>query len=627
MISRPTGLLLLLCGFTLLIILGVASQVDALLPGLDSTSVLASVFFFDRFVLDFLLVLLVGMLLMGFGLAGRVLCYAWCTLFFITSILQLLSIYIGGEFVTFLAVDNINHISLMINPGSMLGVAGVVLLVMVFVVLLEKFCYQPNNGKVATAIVLGALAAAVAIHQGDRWLPGEIAAARDSYYASKSNRIAHKSPMESFYKVLFREKSDAIPPLTQDDIDRAREHGIRIQPDRRFPLVRDRIYSTPLPFGERQNETPPNVIVFFAEGMSARTLNIYNDFEPELTPNLAQFASQSMVVKNYYNHTYATYRGLQGQLCSFFPAFGGHGGWDTHYDELKQINYFCLSDLLNNAGYETIFLDTHRRDFGFVDEMMAELNFDRIYTAEDMVERYLGEEPLRRDSLSDNQLMRGLVGLLKDREKDRASGDPGAPFFLTLYSLETHAFQRIRKDGKSYPLKQNYILDSIHNFDYAFGRFWDYLRNSTLYENTVVVFTSDHAHYPDRDFRQVVSEEQGYQPYFVDRIPLVIHDPGRKLPASFDANFASSIDFAPSMAHFFNLGNGPNPFVGNSIFDSAQSHQKKSLASAGPKHYLITPEGITASDPQGNNSEELRFVEYLVRTLQQIEQHDRIWPQ
>src|SRR3546814_4486104 len=60
--------------------------------------------------------------------------------------------------------------------------------------------------------------------------------------------------------------------------------------------------------------------------MSARTLEPYGSTYPGLTPNLQALAGDTMVVDNYYNHTAATYRGLQGQMTSGFPRYGGSEG-------------------------------------------------------------------------------------------------------------------------------------------------------------------------------------------------------------------------------------------------------------------------------------------------------------
>ena len=110
--TRPVGLLLFVALFTVAIIMGVATQVDAILPSINITHGLASLLFFDRFLLDFMIALLVGVLLVSAGLPGRVLCYAWCTIFFLTDMV-ILVVYItwnandnGIQFYKFVKVDN-----------------------------------------------------------------------------------------------------------------------------------------------------------------------------------------------------------------------------------------------------------------------------------------------------------------------------------------------------------------------------------------------------------------------------------------------------------------------------------------------------------------------------------------
>ena len=630
--TRATGLTLFILLVAVVIITAFASEYKAILDFSSPDYWLGNLAVFDRFYLDFLLVCLVGIFLINGSWPLRSLAFVWSGLFFLSYLLQFLAVYMGGEFVTFLAVDNTNHISLLVNKQSLSAGAGFLLVMGLFIWLVEFRCKRSAGFFSKWILPACVFLLAVLVHQSEKWLPDQALAIQSGFFSNKDTRLAHKSPLESLYKVFFRDKSDALKPLDQNDTDRAAEYGISINLDQRFPLVKPSLYSSPLPFPASVNTEPkdiesrPNVIVFFAEGMSARTLDIYDGLAPSLTPNLTDFASSSMVVNNYFNHTYATYRGLQGQLCSFYPTHGGHGGWDTHYDDLKTINYLCLSDLVNAAGYDSIFLDTHRADSGFVDEMMMQLGFQTVINAEEVVEKYIGGEPLRRDALSDNQLMEGLVEILRKKE---GSIDATPPFFLGLYNLETHTFQKIRKDGKKYGEGDNYVLNTIHNFDHAFGKFWDYFKNSAFYDNTIVIFTSDHAHYPDRDFRETVNNMDGgmddYQPYFVDRIPLVIYDPYRSLPSDFDAKFASSIDFAPSMAHWLGIDDQPNSFLGNSIFDQKRINGL-SIASADIEHYRITEQGIEASTKQGDNSAELSFIDYLLGSLREIERHDRIWP-
>src|SRR3546814_18404526 len=68
--------------------------------------------------------------------------------------------------------------------------------------------------------------------------------------------------------------------------------------------------------------------------------------------NLQALAGDTMVVDNYYNHTAATYRGLQGQMTSGFPRYGGSEGgkgWmeGNNADGYATRSYSSLSGVLD----------------------------------------------------------------------------------------------------------------------------------------------------------------------------------------------------------------------------------------------------------------------------------------
>jgi arylsulfatase A-like enzyme len=116
--------------------------------------------------------------------------------------------------------------------------------------------------------------------------------------------------------------------------------------DEKYPLVKDTYYdpkkSNLILIPKRKQM--PNVLVFFVEGFSARALGVYGSGLKNITPSLNQFAQHSLVVRNYYNHTAATNRGLRGQLCSIYP-----------YLENMKFKDSCMNRLLENSGYETYF--------------------------------------------------------------------------------------------------------------------------------------------------------------------------------------------------------------------------------------------------------------------------------
>ena len=65
---------------------------------------------------------------------------------------------------------------------------------------------------------------------------------------------------------------------------------------------------------KKPNNLPesPNVILIFVEGMSQHII----DDERNIAPNIREVQSKSLNFKNYYNHTFATYAGIIGQLYS-----------------------------------------------------------------------------------------------------------------------------------------------------------------------------------------------------------------------------------------------------------------------------------------------------------------------
>ncbi|NOQ93110.1 MAG: sulfatase-like hydrolase/transferase [Methylophaga sp.] len=496
----------------------------------------------------------------------------------------------------------------------------------------------------STFVTLSVLSLAITIPNAFALWPDGLVKQRNHFLAQ--HQLQHYSPMWSLYDTLFIQSEEAVN-ISPQNLSTAKKYNFHFQPDVKYPLIKDIIYHGQAPFTKKITQSSnsgstsqqPNIIIFFTEGFSSRTSNVYGSAYTDITPFLNDFAqhADSMVIDNYYNHTAATYRGLHGQLCSIYPKYGGHGGWHDNYASLPKTDYFCLSHLFNNYNYETMFLHSQFRDTTFIDEMMQILTFNQVWTADSLSKKYLSDQvPLRSNAISDQQLFRGLVGLLKDLEKQQNSSDSNTnkPFFLNIYNFETHAMLDVKEDGKTYGEGDNISLNTIHNLDDAFGKFWKYFQQSPLAENTIVIFTADHCHYHEKVYVEAVNKPgSGYQSIFVDQIPLIIHDPTRKLPSHFDANYASSIDFAPSLVHYLTLPNHINAFMGRSIFEQSRQDQSqtvhvqtKGLASFGRETFLIDKDKIHGGlNFTGSHKETLSDLRQFVRHVQWLEGQNRIW--
>lgn len=362
-----------------------------------------------------------------------------------------------------------------------------------------------------------------------------------------------------------------------------------------YPFQRARAYRDPLPFARIPGASDkPNVVVIFIEGASARMIGAYGGHYPELTPNIDQLAMQSMRVDDYFNHTAATFRGLSGQLSSGFSYAGGGGkeGWTKTGNQaaLSNIRRQTLPLIVNAAGYDSYFFAPHKMQRPLI-LMLRTLGFEKVFAYESIANDLLHGDAAARPgtgALDDRSLFRGLVAFLEERS---AEGD-GKPFFLATYNIGTHAFLASSDNDVAYGDGSNPVLDKLHNFDSALGEFLRYFHASPYVGNTILVFTSDHSTYPETPFRDVAGAD--LKPYFVDRIPLLIHDPIHRLPATFDAKGRNSLDLAPTVLQLAGLQTQANSFMGASIFEPRNF--PTGVAAIASTYFMTTPDGVFGQD-------------------------------
>jgi hypothetical protein len=101
----------------------------------------------------------------------------------------------------------------------------------------------------------------------------------------------------------------------------------------------------------------------------------------------------------------------------------------------------------------------------------------------------------------------------------------------------------------------------------------------------------------------------------------------RDLPETFDADNASSIDFAPSVAHYLGLKNISNPWLGRSIFErDVIPYSNKSVAALGPHEiFLITDDKIHSLNEDGSHQTSLEILDKYISIVRQLELENQIW--
>ena len=274
-----------------------------------------------------------------------------------------------------------------------------------------------------------------------------------------------------------------------------------------------------------------NVIVIFVEGLSE---NVVDDSR-DIMPNLKALQGETVSFFNYYNHTFATYRGLQGQLYSGYSL-----------EDMEPNSLPSMMDCLRGAGYYSAFINTEPYNSDFVSYLNA-MSFDTVIT--------------------DTAVATGVVQDISDKDAfellyntAEAYGSSGTPFFLGMYSFGTHA--SFDSENEIYGNGGNRMLNKFYNVDYQIGAFMEKFKSSPLADNTMVVITADHATYCDEDFRNTFPDYYRAD-MSCDEIPLLIYYKGNA--GQLNAQGRNSLDLAPTVLDLLNIGY-PESFMGDSLY-------------------------------------------------------------
>lgn len=276
----------------------------------------------------------------------------------------------------------------------------------------------------------------------------------------------------------------------------------------------------------------PNVVLIFCEGLSQ---NIIDD-DRNIMPNVAKYQQKSLSFTNYYNHSFATLRGLIGQLYSGYQL-----------NDLDENHLVSIQKILHDEGYFTTFIDTEPDNEAFW-KYLYSFGFDELISEKGT---YTGTA----NSISD------LAAFERLEQRITEDLDREQPFFTAIYTFGTHANNdspdEVFDDGS---LSE---LNKFYNFDVQFGKFMEWFESSPAFENTLLVFTTDHATYADKYFTDAFPDYP--REYLsIDRVPLFFYFNGVE-PDSIDAGGRNTLGLAPTILDYLDISR-PNYFLGSSLF-------------------------------------------------------------
>lgn len=583
----------------------------------QTSSLLSKISFFSDFLLEFFIAYLLLTFIPTHKKYFNLLSLFIVLLFIIINIFQITTFMISSDFLTQTALNNVEFVGFLFTFENIWHVILLLFILIVIPFILSSLLLRVNAlyylKSWQTLSLLFILITSIYLLRYDSKIEKKTLTLHTQYSA-----IEH-APIYSLI-ALFLPKAPVDMHFSKQEMALLNHAGFFFHPEKTYPLVHPKTYHSTLEFNSTVEN--PNVILIFTEGTSARTMEMYNPKFKGVTPNLNRFVedNHTMLVKDYYNHTAATYKGLHGQLCSLFPSLGG-AQWNHSIPHAENIHYQCLSNIFNLHGYDTTFLNVHLKEMAGNDEMASHLGFTHVLSAEALKKHFLQDKTAYREhELTDHQAYSALTNYLKVPKKK--------PFFITMYTAETHAWCNISKDGIGYGNNKNEVLNTLHNADDAFGKFWNYFKTSKYAKNTIIIFTADHAHYFDNNYYALMAEKkEKYHKIFIDKVPLFIYAPMLSLPQTLAVKQATSINLAPTILHLMGIQNIPNAFLGDTLFEKAKTDTPVNVAAYDRGLYIIDKETIhfnQQTSPSGKKFFDLiaKFFAYS----HQLELHDNIYP-
>ena len=285
--------------------------------------------------------------------------------------------------------------------------------------------------------------------------------------------------------------------------------------------------------------TNPNIIIIFTEGLSQNVI----DDEREIMPNVSAYQKKALNVENYYNHTFATYRGLNGQLYSGYQM--------ENYDENRLVS---LQEIFKSIGYDTTFINAEPNNGAFT-AYLERMNFDHLESnVENATEGMI-------NTVSDKMIYENLLSIMEQKE------NVGQPYLIAMYTFGTHA--SLDSVNEMYGDGKDAELNKFYNLDYQFGKFMENFENSEMAKDTVIIFTADHCTYEDEGFYKSFPNYKR-ESWGIDKIPFFIYYQGIQ-SETIDAGGRNSLDLAPTICDYFDV-TAENYFLGVSVFTDIDSN-------------------------------------------------------
>jgi hypothetical protein len=268
----------------------------------------------------------------------------------------------------------------------------------------------------------------------------------------------------------------------------------------------------------------PNVVLIILESFSKEYIGYYNN-GVGFTPFLDSLFSQSLTFENSFANGMQSVDGIPSITASI-PLFMSSSLITSPYSS-NQFN--SLANTLGEFGYETSFyhggndgtmgFDKYTKVAGYsqCNEMTSFPDYEDVFDGT----WGIPDEP--------------FLGFFADELAKKE-----APFFATVFTLSSHHPYKIPEKYKGkFPTGKHPILEAVAYADYSLKQFFEKVKKTSWYNNTLFVITADHTSYR---INKAYDNKVG-----VLKVPIAFYKPTDSTLAKVNNEVFQQIDIMPTV--------------------------------------------------------------------------------
>lgn len=226
-----------------------------------------------------------------------------------------------------------------------------------------------------------------------------------------------------------------------------------------------------------------NVVLIIDESFSAQRTGVFGNTQ-QVTPHFDALAHEGLLFERFFSQGTHTHQGMFA-TAACFPNL-------PHYEYLMKLpqganNFSGITKLLSARGYESLYV--YNGDFAWDNQsgFFRAQNMQRFIGRHDFINPRFSD---RTWGVSDEDMFdRGFEEIVKLQQS-------GKPYFAMLQTLSNHEPYALPPKLPIEPVEVDGVIDehltAMRYNDYALGVFFDRVKKSGNFDNTLFVFVGDH---------------------------------------------------------------------------------------------------------------------------------------